>query len=50
MPEPSRAPQRVLDLVAERQAAREMQDFARADALRDQVLATGSLITYTPAG
>ena len=50
MPEPSRAPQRVLDLVAERQAAREMRDFARADALRDQVLAAGWLIRDTPAG
>lgn len=29
MPEPSRVPQAVLDLVAERQAARELRDFVR---------------------
>lgn len=50
MPESPRAPQRVLDLVAERQAARELRDFARADELRDQVLAAGWLIRDTPAG
>ncbi len=50
MPEPSRAPQRVLDLVAERQAARELRDFARADALRHQVLVAGWLIRDTPGG
>jgi glycosyltransferase involved in cell wall biosynthesis len=44
------APRRVLDLVAERQAARAARDFARADALREQVLAAGWLIRDTPAG
>jgi Glycosyl transferase family 2 len=53
MSEPSRppgVPQRLLDLVAERQAARKQRDFARADALRDQVLEAGWLIRDTPAG
>jgi hypothetical protein len=50
MSEPPQAPRRVLDLVAARQAAREARDFARADALRDQVLAAGWLIKDTPAG
>ncbi|HZD38558.1 MAG TPA: glycosyltransferase [Actinomycetes bacterium] len=40
----------VLDLVAERQAARERRDFARADALREQVRAEGWLIRDTAAG
>ncbi|HZD68064.1 MAG TPA: glycosyltransferase [Actinomycetes bacterium] len=50
MPDPSGAPRHVLDLVAERQSARELRDFARADALRDQVLAAGWLLRDTPAG
>jgi len=40
----------VLDLVAERQAARDARDFARADTLREQLLAAGWLIRDTPAG
>jgi cysteinyl-tRNA synthetase len=40
----------VLDLVAERQVARTRRDFARADALRDQVRAEGWLIRDTAAG
>jgi glycosyltransferase involved in cell wall biosynthesis len=47
---PPSPPPAVLDLVAERQAARERRDFARADALRDQVRAAGWLIRDTPAG
>jgi len=43
-------PQSVLDLVSERQAARERREFARADALRDQVRAAGWLIRDTAAG
>ena len=47
MAEPSRA---VLDLVAERQAARQRRDFARADAIRDELRAAGWLVRDTPAG
>src|SRR6266516_2034376 len=43
-------PQGVLDLVVERQAAREARDFARADALRDQVRAAGWLLRDTREG
>lgn len=43
-------PQSVLDLVSKRQAARERREFARADALRDQVRAAGWLIRDTAAG
>jgi glycosyltransferase involved in cell wall biosynthesis len=50
MSEPSGAPRRVRDLVAERQAARGRRDFARADELRDQVLEAGWLIRDTPDG
>jgi hypothetical protein len=50
MSESPKAPRRVLDLVAEREAAREARDFASADALREQVLAAGWLIRDTPAG
>jgi glycosyltransferase involved in cell wall biosynthesis len=45
--EPSQA---VRDLVAERQAARQERDFARADALREQLRAAGWLVRDTPAG
>jgi glycosyltransferase involved in cell wall biosynthesis len=52
MPEPGspQPPQHVLDLVAQRQAARRERDFARADALRDQVLVAGWRIRDTSAG
>ncbi len=50
MSESSRPPRHVVDLVAERQSARETRDFDRADALREQVLAAGWLIRDTPAG
>ncbi len=50
MPAPSSPSRRVLDLVAERQAARERRDFARADALRDEVRAAGWLIRDTASG
>lgn|SRR5262245_2672635 len=47
---PPSPPPTVLDLIAERQAARGRRDFARADALRDQVRAAGWLIRDTPTG
>jgi GT2 family glycosyltransferase len=43
-------PPEVRDLVAERQAARERRDFARADALREQLQGAGWLVRDTPAG
>jgi len=49
-PEPKGVPREVLDLVAERQAARAAGDFARADALRDQVRAAGWLLRDTREG
>lgn len=44
------APQRVLELVLERQQARRAKDFARSDAIRDQLLGEGWLIEDTPDG
>jgi cysteinyl-tRNA synthetase len=49
-PEPNDVPREVLDLVAERQTARAARDFARADALREQVRAAGWLIRDTREG
>ena len=43
-------PQAVRDLVAERQAARERRDYARADALREELRTAGWLVSDTPAG
>ena len=43
-------PSSVLELVSERQAARERRDFARADQLREEVRAAGWLIRDTAAG
>jgi GT2 family glycosyltransferase len=43
-------PQAVRDLVAERQAARERRDYARADALREELRSAGWLVSDTPAG
>ena len=37
-------------LVAERDAARTAKDFARADALRDELTAMGWTVEDTPAG
>ncbi len=37
-------------LVAEREAARKARDFARADAIRKELLAKGITVTDTPAG
>jgi cysteinyl-tRNA synthetase len=44
------APQEILDLVAERQTARREKDFARADAIRDELAAAGWVIEDTPDG
>ena len=41
---------RVDDLVAERQAAREARDWARADEIRDALAAEGIAIEDTPDG
>ncbi|HEV8163121.1 MAG TPA: glycosyltransferase [Actinomycetota bacterium] len=43
-------PPAVRDLLAERQAARERRDYARADALREELRAAGWLVSDTPAG
>jgi len=43
-------PQEVLQWVREREAARQMRDWARADALRRQVLQLGWQIQDTPGG
>jgi GT2 family glycosyltransferase len=50
MTRPGEPPQAVRDLAAERQAARERRDYARADALREQLRAAGWLVSDTPAG
>ena len=44
------APQEVLDKVNERQEARRAKDFARADAIRDELAARGWVIEDTPDG
>jgi len=44
------APQAVMDLVNERQQARRAKDFARADAVRDQLAADGWCVEDTPDG
>ena len=44
------APAEVLKLVDERQAARKAKDFARSDAIRDQLKALGWVIEDTPKG
>jgi cysteinyl-tRNA synthetase len=43
-------PQDILDLVLARQEARRAKDFARADALRDQLAAAGWILEDTPDG
>jgi cysteinyl-tRNA synthetase len=44
------APQSILDLVQERQDARRAKDFARADAIRDQLAAEGWVLEDTSDG
>ncbi len=44
------APQAVLDLVMERQEARRSKDFARADAIRDELAADGWVVEDTADG
>lgn len=46
----SGVPDRVRDLAAERQRAREARDFARADALRDEIAGLGFRVVDTAAG
>lgn len=41
---------RIQSLVDERSAAKKARDFARADAIRDQLAAEGILLEDTPAG
>jgi cysteinyl-tRNA synthetase len=43
-------PREVLDLVEARQEARRERDFARADALREELRAAGWLVNDTPSG
>lgn len=50
LPARSDVPQTVLDLVAQRQAARKTKDFKRADAIRDELAADGWVIEDTPKG
>lgn len=44
------APQAVRDLIAQRETARQARDFARADALRDEIAAAGFTILDSPDG
>ena len=43
-------PQEILDLVEERAAARKAKDFAKADALRDQITTMGYIVEETRQG
>lgn len=43
-------PQEVLDLVEQRKAARKAKDFAKADAIRDQITAMGYVVEETRQG
>ena len=43
-------PQEILDLVEERKQARKAKDFAKADALRDQIASMGYLVEETRQG
>ena len=43
-------PQAILDLAAERQQARAARDFARADALRDEIAQAGWIVMDAPDG
>jgi cysteinyl-tRNA synthetase len=43
-------PERLARMVQERQQARRTEDWARSDALRDELVAAGVTVTDTPAG
>ena len=43
-------PAEVLDLIAQRTAAKKAKDFAKADAIRDQLKTLGYAVVDTPAG
>ena len=47
---PTEVPQEVLDLLTAREAARADRDFARADALRDEIVARGFALRDGPDG
>lgn len=46
----SEAPPEILDLVKQRQDARRQKDFARADAIRDELISSGWILEDTPDG
>jgi len=49
-PTEQEAPQEIMDRILERQQARRDRDFARADAIRDELATAGWIIEDTPGG